>query len=263
MTSLLILKLTLVPLVLAGITLAGRRFGPRVAGRLAGLPVVAGPIVLLLAHEHGAAFGHAAATGALAAIAALLAFGVAYSRLARHRVWPLALGGALGAWLLVAIGLLLLPQTLLAALLAAGAALQLTPRLLPAATAPTAPHRTTAGDDLASRMLAGALLTLTVTGLAAVVGDRISGLLAAFPVLGSVLAVSTHRSQGAAAVATLYRGMVRGFHVFGAFFVVLALGLPPLPLPTATAVALAAALLVAIRPDRQRPGTHPSRHPRS
>lgn len=250
MTALLLLKLTLVPLVLAGVTLAGRRFGPGMAGRLAGLPVVAGPIVLLLAHEQGAGFAQAAATGAIAAIAALLAFGVVYSHLARHRAWPLALSGALGAWLLAALALLALPPTLLAALAAAGAALLLTPRLLPATaptapTAPTTPTTPTAGEDLRWRMLAGALLTLTVTGVAAVVGDSASGLLAAFPVLGSVLAVSTHRARGAAAVATLYRGMVRGFRVFAAFFLVLALGLPQLGLLTTTALALATAWGVA------------------
>lgn len=243
MTALLLLKLTLVPLVLAGVTLAGRRFGPGMAGRLAGLPVVAGPIVLLLAHEQGAGFAQAAATGAIAAIAALLAFGVVYSHLARRRAWPLALSGALGAWLLAALALLALPQTLLAALAAAGAALLLTPRLLPAT--PTTPTTPTAGEDLRWRMLAGALLTLTVTGVAAVVGDSASGLLAAFPVLGSVLAVSTHRARGAAAVATLYRGMVRGFRAFAAFFLVLALGLPQLGLLTTTALALASALGVA------------------
>ena len=244
MTSLLLLKLTLVPLVLAGVTLAGRRFGPGVAGRLAGLPVVAGPIVLLLAHEQGVSFGQAAATAALAAIAALLAFGVAYSHLARRWAWPIALTGALGAWLLAALALLGLPQTLLAALAAAVTALLLTPRLLPSA-APTAPPQATAGDDLPWRMLAGALLTLTVTGVAAVVGDAASGLLAAFPVLGSVLAVSTHRSRGAAAVTTLYRGMVRGLRAFAAFFGALALGLPQVGLVTAAAGALVAALLVA------------------
>jgi uncharacterized membrane protein (GlpM family) len=243
---LLILKLTLVPLVLAGVTLAGRRFGPGVAGRLAGLPVVAGPIVLLLAHEQGVDFGQAAATAAIAAIAALLAFGVAYSHLARRWAWPIALTGALGVWLLAALALLGLPQTLLAALAAAGTALLLTPRLLPATSAaPTAPPQATTGDDLPWRMLAGALLTLTVTGVAVVVGDAASGLLAAFPVLGSVLAVSTHRSRGAAAVATLYRGMVRGLRAFAAFFGALALGLPQVGLVTAAAGALVAALLVA------------------
>jgi hypothetical protein len=46
---LLALKLALVPGFLAALTMAGRVWGPSVAGWLAALPVVAGPIVLLLA----------------------------------------------------------------------------------------------------------------------------------------------------------------------------------------------------------------------
>jgi hypothetical protein len=42
-------KLVLVPLLIGAITVAGARLGPRIAGVLTGLPVVAGPIVLFLA----------------------------------------------------------------------------------------------------------------------------------------------------------------------------------------------------------------------
>lgn len=49
----LALKLALVPAFLAALTMAGRMWGPSVAGWLAGLPVVAGPIVLLLALARG------------------------------------------------------------------------------------------------------------------------------------------------------------------------------------------------------------------
>ncbi len=243
--ALLILKLTLVPLVLAVITLAGRRWGPTVAGLLAGLPVVAGPIVLLLAHEQGVAFGRTAALAALAAIAGLLVFGVAYSHLAQRWTWPVALTGGISAWLLTAVGLLVLPTTLAASLAAALAALVLAPRLLPLPPPTPSPvtSRAATAHDLPWRMTAGALLTLTVTSLAATVGDTASGLLAAFPVLGTVLAVYTHRSRGAEAVAALYRGMVRGLYAFAAFFAALTLTLPHAALGTAAATAVLAALI--------------------
>ena len=47
----LALKLTIVPLLIAAITFAGHRWGPAVSGWLAGLPVVAGPVLFFIAIE--------------------------------------------------------------------------------------------------------------------------------------------------------------------------------------------------------------------
>ncbi|POZ61264.1 hypothetical protein C2I19_14405 [Chromobacterium alticapitis] len=91
-------------------------------------------------------------------------------------------------------------------------------------------------------MLAGAALVLAITGLSSRLGPGLSGLLAVFPVLGSVLAVFSHLSAGPAATIRLLRGMVRGFYAFIAFCAALALG--PLPSPAAFALALAAAVAV-------------------
>jgi hypothetical protein len=66
---LLMLKLVLVPAFLAALTLAARLWGPSVARWLAGLPVVAGPIVLLLALERGPLFAAQASAASIAAIA--------------------------------------------------------------------------------------------------------------------------------------------------------------------------------------------------
>ena len=54
MIAVFMAKLVLVPTLIAAITLAGMRFGPRVAGALTGLPVDAGPIALLMALEQAA-----------------------------------------------------------------------------------------------------------------------------------------------------------------------------------------------------------------
>src|SRR5688572_1778556 len=51
--TLLILKLVLVPALVAGLTLAARRWGPFVGGLLLGLPVVAGPTLYFYAVEQG------------------------------------------------------------------------------------------------------------------------------------------------------------------------------------------------------------------
>ncbi|MBE0594507.1 MAG: hypothetical protein IH616_19125, partial [Gemmatimonadales bacterium] len=49
----LVLKLTLVPLLIAGVTMIGRRWGARIAGMFAAMPVVAGPIAMFLTLEQG------------------------------------------------------------------------------------------------------------------------------------------------------------------------------------------------------------------
>src|SRR3954468_4132790 len=69
--SLLLLKLTLAPGLVTATTLAGRRWGPRMAGWLGGLPVVVAPILLAITLEHGRAFGARAAAGALLGLPSL------------------------------------------------------------------------------------------------------------------------------------------------------------------------------------------------
>ncbi|PTT92301.1 hypothetical protein DBR42_02255, partial [Pelomonas sp. HMWF004] len=81
---LLPLKLLLVPTFLLFLSLAGRHFGPSIAGWLAGLPVVAGPILFVLAVENGSAFAISAATASTAAVFASVSFSLAYAHMS-HR----------------------------------------------------------------------------------------------------------------------------------------------------------------------------------
>src|SRR5947207_10326027 len=94
--SLLLLKLTLAPGLVTATTLAGRRWGPRMAGWLGGLPVVVAPILLAITLEHGRSFGSRAAGGALLGLLSLTGFVLAYGWSARVMGWPYA--AALG-WL--------------------------------------------------------------------------------------------------------------------------------------------------------------------
>nr|WP_322003736.1 hypothetical protein [Paraburkholderia tropica] len=237
----LALKLTLVPLFLLFVSLSGKRWGPKVAGWLAGLPVVAGPILWLLTMEHGAAFGARAATLSLYAILASESFNFAYAWTCRARSWPLALGAGLVAWFAAACVLAQLPVSWPWALGAALAATLFGQTFLPRSevVAAGAPLTRT---DLATRMAAGAALTLAVTTLSSRLGAAWSGLFAVFPLLGSVLAVSSHRAHGAAFVIALLRGMVLGRFGFAAFCLTLTLGLARQP----TALAFAEAVLIAM-----------------
>jgi len=237
----LALKLTLVPLFLLIVSMSGKWWGPSIAGWLAGLPVVAGPILYLLVLEHGPAFGSHAATLSLCAILASEAFNFAYAWTCRARPWPIALSAAFAAWLMAAFCLSRVPASPLWATAIALAAVCFGQTFLPRSSAVAAGSPLTR-SDLIGRMLAGALLTVLVTSLSGRAGATWSGLLAVFPLLGSILSVSSHRAHGPAFVISLLRGMVLGRFSFAAFFLLLSFALqyqqPAIAFVEATALSM-------------------------
>lgn len=236
----LALKLLIVPAFIVLITLAARRWGPQVAGVMAGFPLVAGPILFFIDLEQGHAFAAVAATATVSAVTAAVAFGFAYAWTSRFHTWWLSLLLALMTWFITAFALAQWQPSLAIALIVTLSVLWLAPRALPTAATVDAAKPTSYGELLA-RMAAGALLVGAVTTAAAALGSRWSGLLAMFPVLASVLSVFSHRSQGSAYVAHLLRGMVKGYYSFTAFCVTLALLLPEAGTVTAFFAGLTAA----------------------
>lgn len=221
----LALKLTLVPIFLFIVSMSGKWWGPSIAGWLAGLPVVAGPILYLLVLEHGPAFGAHAATLSLSAILASEAFNFAYAWVCRSRSWFSALTAGLVTWFVFASTLSLIPISPIWALSIALVAVFFGQSFLPRSSAVAAGAPLTR-TDLIGPMFAGMVLTLLVTSLSGRAGAKWSGLLAVFPLLGIVLSVSSHRAHGADFVISLLRGMVLGRFSFAAFCLFLSLTLP-------------------------------------
>jgi hypothetical protein len=238
--SLLLLKLTLAPGLVAATTLAGRRWGPRMAGWLGGLPVVVAPILLAIALEHGNDFAADSAAGALLGLISLTAFVLTYGWCARWMSWlPTA---ALG-WTAFAAATLLLDQVEIpvgAALVLVCASFAAAAALLP--RAPAEPATAVPRHDLLLRAAATAVLVLVLTGLAGTLGPHLSGLLASFPVLATVLAAFTHVQEGPAAAAQLLRGFATGLVAFAVFCFAMAELLPTERLGVALLVGSAAAL---------------------
>lgn len=112
--------------------------------------------------------------------------------------------------------------------------------------------------EICCRMLAGACLTVAVTLVAGTVGYQWSGLLAVFPVLGIVLAVFSHRTQGPAFAAALLRGMATGLYSFIAFCFVLSGALPRVGVLFAFAIAVLASVIVQFASKRYLSGFTPS-----
>ena len=238
----LALKLLLVPLFLLGLSLAGRRWGPSVAGWLAGLPAVGGPILFFLAYERGVSFAATAACTALAAVFPIMCFCVAYAHAAQRRAWPLAYLCAFLAWLAGAFVMAQLPVTPWLALAIALVTLVSAPGFFPRAAVKLS--NVVTGPEIACRMLAGAALTIGVTSAAGALGDVWSGLLGVYPLLVTVLGVFSHARHGGGQAAALLRAVATGLYSFAAFCLVLALLVERTGLAVSFGVATAAALAV-------------------
>ena len=237
---LLLLKLSLSPLLVALVTLAGRRWGNRASGVLTSLPVSTGPVLLFFAIEQGEGFAANASVAALAGLASSAAFFLVYAWVATRRGWVTALLLATLTYALLTALLMGLPLGAESALLLALASFALVHWLLPRQQAQTLAGIavTVARFDLPLRMLAAMALTLVLTGLAQLLGPQLSGLLTPFPVATSVLASFILAQQGKAGTIAFMRALTGTMYGFCLFCYVLALAFEPLGIAAAFALAL-------------------------
>ncbi len=221
----ILVKLLVVPTFLLLISLAGRRWGPEVAGWLAGFPVLTGPILFLLALENGPGFAAAAATVSLSAVFGAVAYILTYARVCARRSPGLSLLSGLASWVCAALLLTSRPLALFVSLGIALLTLVLAPKLFPRVATPVLTAAVPRWE-LPLRMLAGAVLTLAVTAAAAAIGPSWSGMFAVFPVIAIVLSVFSHRTSGPAFAVILLKAMVRGLYASTSFCLTLAAVLP-------------------------------------
>jgi hypothetical protein len=243
--TLLALKLLLAPGFVVAISLVARRFGPRAAGVVGGLPVIAGPILLVLAIQHGASFADEAANGTMIGVVALIAFVVSYVAASRRAPWPWALGAGWGTFFVVAllVGRVHVNDAI-AFLLAAGACAAGVV-LLPHSVGEAVPTRALSRWDLPLRAACTAAPVVAITGMAHWLGAHATGVLASFPVITPIVAAFTQAHDGAAASARLLYGFTVGFFAYAFFCFVISVAV--VPLGTAAAFALGAAAALAIQ----------------
>jgi len=240
-----LLKLIVTPLLIGAASLAGRRWGETVSGWFIGLPLTSGPICWFLALEQGTGFAAAAARGCLAGAAAEAGFCLAYGVAARNGGWLRSIAAGTLAYAMCAalLQLAAVPLWLLAPIVCAtlAIALWLMPRLDSGRPQlPVPPFW-----DLPARMIVATALVMVLTGLAPLLGARLSGLLATYPLFGAVLAAFAHHLSGAAAAGRVLRGLLIGLFGFTGFFLLLALTIEPIG--SAGAFAMATALALAIQ----------------
>ena len=219
----LLFKLVLVPGLIALVTMASRRFGPRIGGWLNALPLIAGPVLFFLALEQGDLFVARAAEATLAGLTAVAAFAVMYAWVAVARPWWVCVLVGWCAFALLTVAVQAVHWSALAGLALALGAFGLAPFLLP--PFPDAPIPGAAPAwDLPLRMAAAVVLVLLVTGLAAWLGPRLSGAITPFPIATTILLAFTHAQQGAPAAVGFLRAFLPAMWSFALFCFVLAVG---------------------------------------
>jgi hypothetical protein len=262
-----LLKISLVPVVVWLASVAGRRWGHSVSGWISGLPLIAGPISVFLAHDAGPEFAAASAATTLQVTGAAALHCWAYAWAARRFGWLASLLGAWAAFVVAALALgtvpLAPPGGFVLALTALALALATLPHVPPAAGPVHIP-----GVELVVRIVAAAALAAAVMLGATAFGPWLSGVLLTFPITGSVLPAFTRALYGADATARLIAGFVSGLFAFAVFHFAVAMSLEAVGAAAAYPLAVVAALVatgVVMRVRRAawlRRGRRESRMPR-
>jgi len=208
--------LLITPLSVLLISLAGRRWGPTIGGRLTALPLTSGPLVLIVAITQGPTAARTAAAGVLAGMPTVVVFCVSYALLARRRPRPVCLPVAFAVTAISAgvLSLLAAPALVSAAMVGVSALLA---KRLPASD----DRSDTPGWELPIRMVLTTVLVQGLSVLSPFVGPRLAGVLATFPVLACVLAAMAHRRSGPGAATDLLRGILGGLLPTVVFFLAL------------------------------------------
>lgn len=223
--NILLLKVILMPSVMAMVTLAIRKWGHRIGGLIGSMPWVAGPILLFFILEQGKVFGIQSIAGVMSGILALISFCFGYAALSPKMFWLPTLLLSYGAYIITAFFFSQLPLSLSVryGLVIGGIVLAL--RFFPQPRNQSIKARRLP-FDIPLRMLVATLFVLLVTALARALGPTWSGVLTPFPILTTVLAIFSHTLQGSDATIITLRGLVMGLVGFSTFIFLQAFLLP-------------------------------------
>jgi hypothetical protein len=243
LSDLLFVKILLMPPLIAGVTLAVRKWGAGLGGLIGGFPWVAGPISFFIALEHGAAFAASTITSALLGSIGTILFAWVYSLLAPRLSWlPTVVISymAYAVIALLAVGRdVSLPFAVGLNLVVLTAVIYFFPKSK--TTSETAKQPV---YDIPLRMLVSTFFVVLLTQAADYLGPTWSGILTPFPIMTSTLAVFTHAQQGsAAAIRVLYGLMLAGYGIV-AFLVGVALIVPEMSIGAGYSILLVGTMLV-------------------
>lgn len=215
----LTLKLILSPLLIAGVSLAGRKWGESVSGWFLGFPLTSLPISLVLALQQGTDFAAASAAGNLGGQASVCVFCLVYGISTLRSKWPVSAIAGLTAFFVSVAVLNQFRLTAVSAFIVILSIVAVTFTLLPRSGGEV---KTTVLPtwDLPLRMALAAAFVFGLTLVADRLGPQLSGLLATFPVFGLIMSIFTHQQGGSTAALKLFRSYISASAGYAFFYLI-------------------------------------------
>ncbi|MEQ5774281.1 MULTISPECIES: hypothetical protein [unclassified Thalassospira] len=252
--SLFFAKLAVSILVVLGLSMLAERAGPRVAGVLSGYPLGTAILLFFIAIEQGVHFAGESAVYALPGLIATLAFLYAYylisKWLLRHAVLVQVAGASLGAFAtFVFVSWLgqMVRFTLLSASLSLVAAMIVAIVLFRAIENVSISQRVKITHKIvAMRAATAAMIVVAISGAAAIIGPRWSGLFSGFPVTLYPMMLILHWSYGVAPVHTVIRNFPRGMGALLIYIVSVSFTYPRFGIGEGTLLAFGAATIYLV-----------------
>ena len=241
---LLAFKLAAAPALIFLLTLISRRFGPMVGGVFMGVPLLTGPISVFVALENGQDFAQKAAVANLVGQVSACLFCFCYGALASRTHWFICTLASIGVFLAATAVWNQFSWSFVPAI----ALLTVSIAVLTCLTKPEGLSVSSVASpryEMIGRMALSAAFILLITFLSKVLGSRLGGLIAPFPVFVLIMSVFTHLRSGPKAVLQMVRGVVVGSFSFAAFFSVIALWPNSLGITATYGLAVLGSLIVS------------------
>ena len=222
--TLLLLKVTLGPVMVALLHYLGKLKGHGMGGRLIGLPITTGPFILIVSLQEGVQFGKHAAHGVLLGQIALAIYCWVYTFASPRTNWYQAISIATATVLTVGYTTTHVPFTTTEALATLIViwltAMKFWPKF------PTDPvFVQSPAWELPVRIAVTLTIFIGLAALAPHLGPNVSGALSTYPVIASVVSTFNHRRYGPASTMATLRGLMESFPITIAFIAILAYAL--------------------------------------
>lgn len=223
-----LLKIVLMPLIIAGVTLAARKWGNVIGGVIAGMPWVGGAILFFIGVEQGETFMINALPGVLIGLIGWLGFCTMY--IVSGQKFGVLVSFISGIFTYLLIGFLLQDFTntlsingwFIVMFLLTITSLSFFPKVKTQSEVTPKSLK----FEIPLRMIMITAFVFVITYFAKLMGPNWSGILTPFPIMTATLAVFTHYTQGLSQVRLALMGMYTGVIGFSIFLLSVAYFVP-------------------------------------